>query len=140
MNQIKTSDKPLMSLVEYSKSSYYLVKKDFEGYEKCLMRSIELCDQYLSNYVDLGQFYIKKGYLTKGYALMRKGLENLEYIYDEKHPYGDVLNLEEFFNERFKGIHLSRANYEIILESFDPKSPWITGDFINRKKDGATEN
>ena len=31
---------------------------------------------------------------------MRKGLENLEYIYDEKHPYGDVLNLEEFFNER----------------------------------------
>lgn len=140
LNQIKSLDKSLMSLVEYSKSSYYyLVIENFDEYEKCLIKSIELCDQYVSNYVDLGQYYIKKGLLTKGYELMNKGLKNLEYTYDENNSV-NILCIEEFFNERFKGIHLSQSNYEIIIESFDPKSSWITGNFISCHNKIITEN
>jgi len=141
LNKIISTDNSLMSLVEYSKSSYYyLVQENFDEYENCLLRSIKLCDQYLSNYIDLGQYYLKKGYLQKGYDLMNQGLKNFEYVYDDNHPH-DILDIEEFFNERFKGLHLSRSNYEIIFESFDPKSPWITGDFITKKNDNSkTEN
>jgi tetratricopeptide (TPR) repeat protein len=139
LNKIKTPNKELMSLVEYSKSSYYyLTKEDFDSYELCLKKSIELCDKYVSNYVDLGQFYIKRGNIQQGYELMKKGLQNVEYVYDEAHPY-DILDFEEFFNERFKGIHLSDSNYKIILESFDPLSPWITGDFTRKKGTNNTE-
>lgn len=139
LNQIKTSDKAIMSLVEYSKSSYYyLIKKDFDAYEKCLARSIELCDKYVSHFVDLGQFYIKRGNLTKGYDFLKKGFKNVEYVYDETLPY-DTLDIEEFFNERFKGIHLTDSNYKIILESFDTNSPWITGDFISKRDKTQTE-
>lgn len=137
--KLRSKNKELMSLIEYTKSWYYLFKNDNLMYEKSLYHSIKLCKNYVWNYVDLGRFYIEKGNIRKGYELMQNGLKNLEYIYDEHHP-RNILDIEEFFNERFKGIHLSNANYKIILESFDPKSPWITGDFITKKDNDTTEN
>lgn len=135
LNTIESPDKALMSIVEYSKSTYYyLTKKDFKGYEQCLNYSIELCGDYVSNYIELGQFYLKRGYIAKGHELMKKGVNNIKYIYDGTRPH-DILDIEEFFNERFKRIHLSQDNYEIILESFDPKSPWVTGNFISKRED-----
>jgi tetratricopeptide (TPR) repeat protein len=140
LSNLQTEDTQIQSMIEYAKSWYHIVRDDYDEYENCLLKSIELCDKYLWNYVDLGQLYIKRRDLAKGYTLIKKGLENFEYVYDEQHPQ-DILDIEEFFNERFKGIHLSQPNYEIILESFDPKSPWITGDFTNNKKDNHdTEN
>ncbi len=136
---LKTQDNELMSLIEYTKSWYYLFKENDEFYQKTLNNSIELCDRYVWNYIDLGRFYIEKGNLAKGFDLMKKGLDNLEYVYDDTRSY-DVLNIEEFINERFRGIHLSKSNYEIILESFDPKSPWITGDFISKRDKTSIES
>lgn len=137
ISNLQTNDTEIQSMIEYAKSWY---RDNYDDYEKCLVKSIQLCDKYLWNYVDLGQLYIKRKDLAKGYALIKKGLENFEYVYDEQRPQ-DILDIEEFFNERFKGIHLSKPNYEIILESFDPNSPWITGDFKNYKKENAdTEN
>ena len=134
VSTLHSEDKSIQSMIEYSKSWYHIVQGNMIEYEKCLLKSIELCDQYLWNYVDLGQTYIQNGHLTKGYELIKKGLSNLKFVYDEQHPQ-DILEIDEFFNERFKGIHISDSNYKIILESFDPKSPWITGDFTNIKRD-----
>lgn len=133
---LQTQDNELMSLIEYTKSWYYQFKENDELYQKTLNNSIELYDQYVWNYIDLGRFYIGKGNLAKGSDLMKKGLNNLKYVYDDSHPY-DILDIEEFFNERFRGIHLSKSNYEIILESFDSKSPWITGDFTSKREPGS---
>ncbi len=137
--KLQTQDKALLSLIEYTKSWYYLDEKNDEMYEQCLINSINLCSEYLWSYVDLGQFYLQKGNLIKGHELMKEGLKKLEYVFEEK-PAKDILNLEEFLNERFKGIHLGKSNYNIILESFDPKSPWITCDFLTKISRDTTEN
>lgn len=137
--RLESKDNQLKAMIEYAKSWYYF-DKDEDLYQNVLKKSIEYCDQFVWNYIKLGQFYLYKNNLEEGYYYLKKGLSNIKCVYGEQHPYGDVLNVEEFFNERFKGIHLSQANYEIILDSFDQKSPWITGDFINKKKDSPTEN
>lgn len=140
LNKLKTDDKSLMSLIEFQKSSYYyIVTENPNEYEKCLLRSIKFCDKYFWNNVHLGRFYLRKGFITKGHEYLKKGLNNLEYVYDDTRP-RNILDLEEFFNERLKGIHLSQSNYNITLESFDPTSPWITGDFITKKNKNITEN
>jgi tetratricopeptide (TPR) repeat protein len=133
-----TDNEEYMSMIEYVKTSYYF-DKDEALYQASFEKSIECCDRFVWNHVKLGQFFLYKKNLEKGYYYLQKGIMNIEYVYDEHHPYPDALDIEEFFNERFKGIHMTQSNYEIIMESFDHNSPWITGDFINPKKSDPTE-
>lgn len=127
---LRTEDKEVLSMIEYEKIWYYT--SDLL-YEKVLLNSIELCDTHVYNFVKLGNFYIRRGYIAKGRDFLKKGLDNVKLIYDN-HSYQNILNVEEYFNEQLKGIHLTDSNYKIILESFDPKSPWITGDFISKRE------
>ena len=140
VSNFKTSDSEIQSMIEYGKSWYYQDNDNYDNYEQCLIRSIELCNKHVSNYISLGQYYLIKGKLTQGSALMKKGLSNVKNIIDDDYKY-NALDIEEFFNERFKGIHITDINYGIIIESFNPTSPWVTGDFITKKdNNNLTEN
>jgi len=129
---LKSSDNCMQSMIEYIKSWYYIHNNE-KDYEQSLINSINLCDKYVYNYVSLGIFYMQKKKIIEGQNLLRKALDNIKHVYSEEYPYPDILDIEEFFNERIKGIHLSQSNYEITLESFDPSSPWVTGNFKGTK-------
>lgn len=133
LNNLHTDDKALLALIEYEKSWYYSVIKDHENYGNSLKKSVELCDTYVRNNAKLGYFYLEKNRLSEGYKYLKKALDNVQYVYEENHD-KDFLDIEEFFNERLRGIHISRPNFEILCESFDPKSPWMTGDFTKKNK------
>lgn len=128
---IKSSDKCIQSMIEYMKSWYYIHKSDKE-YEKSLIDSINLCDKHVNNYTELAQLYMRNNKIIQGQQLLKKALDNVKLIYPQEPHYFDILDIEEFFNEYIKGIHLSQSNYETILESFDPNSVWITGVFKNK--------
>ena len=132
---LETENKEILSMIEYEKIWHYL---DDEMYEKVLTNSVEFYDKHVWNNVKLGWINLEKGDIKKGQELLKKGLDNVEFVYDGR-PY-DKLSVEEYFNENIKGIHLSQPNYEMILESFDPKSPWITCDFMAKNKNDKTEN
>lgn len=132
---LKTENKEILSMIEFEKIWYYIGS---EMYEKVLLESVKLYDKHVWNNVHLGWIYLEKGDIKKGQQFLKKGLDNVEFVYDGR-PY-DELSVEEYFNENIKGIHLSKPNYESILESFDQKSPWITGDFKAKNNNETTEN
>ena len=124
--KLKTEDKEILSMIEYEKVWYF---NDNEMYEQVLTNSVNLWDKHVWNNVKLGWIYLSTRRIREGQELLKKGLDNVTFIYDGR-PY-DKLSIEEYFNEGIRGIHLSRSNYNIILESFDPKSSWRTGDLKN---------
>lgn len=127
---VKTHNLELQSMIEYLKSYYYFLKNDTLN-EKVLQNSVALCDKHVWNLVNLGRIYIKKGDYKEGQRLIKKALSNIEYTYDE-HPIEDQLDLNEYFNETIKGIHLTDSNYNSIIDSLDPDYLKPIMDLINK--------
>jgi tetratricopeptide (TPR) repeat protein len=106
---IESSDKQIMAMIEFEKIWFY---KSDEDVERTLFKSLLYCDKFVNNNLALSRLYLYKGNVIKGQEFLKKALKNVEYIYDEEHPYPDILDIEEFFNESLKGIHISKLNYD----------------------------
>ena len=110
------NDNPeIMSMIAFVKSWGYKTYKDYDNYEKSLLKSIELCQNYTRNYESLGYFYIKQGKIYEGKELLKKALLNIKHIYDQTDMY-EIYDVTEFLNERIKGIHITEPNFEFLEE------------------------
>jgi hypothetical protein len=82
-----------------------------DSYEYFLLRSIEAYPFHVYNYVDLADYYFKKGKRKPARELVETALANVQGIYFKNLPVDtDPTDIEEFFNERIKGIHLTIPN------------------------------
>lgn len=100
----KSTEQSLLSLIEVAKARFWEYRNNIE-YEKCLLRSIELCNTYVKNYEMLGRFYIKQGKYKDGVLLLKQALSNLERIFT---PYNTVpispVSIKSFLDEFFTGM------------------------------------
>lgn len=107
-------DKGILSILKYVMSWHYK-GIDIDAQQNLLEESIEFCNNNVRNYEDLGKIYISKGLIDKGKELIKQAVKNIEFIYDDNSEY-DFTDINEYFNEKLKGIHLSRENKEIMEE------------------------
>ena len=117
--EIDTGNTQVMSLVNYMLAFYYrghnekLVKHYFE-------KSIEYCDGFVWNNYKLGKIYFNEGNIKKAKELTETALRNIQYIY----PYPpskeySITPVEEFINERLKGIYITQPNLEFMQEQLE---------------------
>ena len=117
-----THDNEIASMIEYEKFFYYRYKQNKELIEQSLLKSISLYDKHVWNNIDLGRFYLSNKQFEKAKQYITNGFNNIQYVYqsnDFRNGKLDPIDVEEFFNERLKGIHLSCINYDILKEQYD---------------------
>lgn len=125
LHQIKTlhtdSDE-VNSMLKYVASwSYsYTKKQHYDLEEQLLKESIDLCDKHVWNYDHLARLYLRQKRYLEVNTLVKKALKNIKYVYSDDDNY-DITNINEFINERIKGIHLTDICVEIIREKVVPK-------------------
>lgn len=114
LNLIRTNDNDVLSMIKYIMSLYY-EDLDINKQKELLEQSICLCNDYVTNYEELGNIYIIQGDLDKGKKLIKKAYDNIKLVYNEE-ELCDFTDVNEYINEHVKGIHLSWINKERIRE------------------------
>lgn len=110
---IETTNRELLSIAEFEKSKYYSYSNK-ELHKKTLLKSIDYCDTFVWNYKHLGlQYLYEEKDIENAHFCFQKALNNIQYVYTLKEDY-DPLNIEEFINERLKGVHVTDINFESI--------------------------
>jgi hypothetical protein len=113
------SSNELNSMLRYATSWYYAqTEKNILLEEKLLRESIELYSLNVWNYVDLARILFTQEKKEEAKTLVKKALGNVKKIYppgEEREKY-DKTDVNEFLNERIRGIYLSNQNYEMIAE------------------------
>jgi len=125
LHQIKNLDADsdeINSMLKYVASWSYSdgKKNDPEVEEELLKESIELCNKHVWNYEHLARLYLKQKRYLEVNNLIRKALKNIKKIYSDNDN-SDITDIDEFINERIKGIYLNDICVEIIQEKFVPK-------------------
>jgi|SRR5438445_5158255 len=125
LHQIKnlhTTSDEVNSMLKYVASwSYSKGKKDDpEMEEKLLKESILLCDKHVWNYEHLARLYLQQKRYLEINSLIKKALSNIKKIYSDDDDH-DITDINEFINERIKGIHLNNICIEIVHEKLIPK-------------------
>lgn len=125
LHQIKnlhTDSNEVNSMLKYVASWSYRESKKYnpEEEERLLKESILLCDRHVWNYEHLARLYLKQKRYLEVNNLIRKALKNIKKIYSDNDN-SDITDIDEFINERIKGIYLNDICVEIIQEKFVPK-------------------
>lgn len=125
LHQIKilhTDSNEINSMLKYVASwSYsYTKKQHYDMEEKLLKESIELCDTHVWNYEHLARLYLRQKRYTEVNSLIKKALSNIKKMYSDNEDH-DITDINEFINERIKGIHLNDICIEIVREKLVPK-------------------
>ena len=109
--QVKSDNKELLSLIEIAKARYWECRNKQE-YERCLLRSIELCKDYVTNYEMLGIFYIKQGKYAGGIALIKQALFNVDRVFTPENALGcSPADMDCFLKEFFSGLTMNFLIY-----------------------------
>ena len=117
--KFESNDVQINALVNYVLSIYFrgrneeLVKHYFE-------KSVYYCDSFVWNNYKLGKIYFNEGNIKKAKELTETALRNIQYIY----PYPpskeySITPVEEFINERLKGIYITQHNLEFMQEQLE---------------------
>ncbi len=114
LESVTSDQRNLLSLIEYAKAMCYGAIDDNYMYEKSLIKSIEYCDKYVWNYVRLGDQYVNQGKKVEGIKLIAQGLKNVKKIF-RRGDFLDIINLERYIDEYLRGIDISSANFEYII-------------------------
>lgn len=114
-----SSDEKIMSMIEYLKGKYFLVEsfsnKKYElPQEQEFKRSIELCDKYVWNHVQLAHIYINRHELAEARELLISALSNIKRVSGSS-DYYDFLSVERYINELVTGIWINTSQYNHIL-------------------------
>lgn len=113
LKAIKTDSNELNSMFKYAMSWYYQDKNDFEQQEKLLNESINYYQEHVWNYVNLARCYIKKNKIIEAHQLVEKALKNVKNVQDPETGWRyDYTDVDEYINERVKGISQSFWNFE----------------------------
>jgi hypothetical protein len=103
---LQSSNKEILSLIEYQKAWYYLNKNE-ALYQYTLESSIELCDKFVWNQRALGCFYFLQKEIEMGRSFFKKAINNIHHIYSyDEYQYVGISNINDFFNARLKGTHI----------------------------------
>ncbi len=121
LNSIRTNDNEINSMLKYVASWFY-IDKDPRLEELLLQESINFCKEHVYNYVHLAELYFKQGRNQEARVLIEKALRNVKKIYsfNGEEEY-DATDVDEFLNERIKGICLTDPNLESIEELLENK-------------------
>lgn len=112
LKSIDIDDTEMKSILKYVMSWHYK-GVDINSQQDLLEESIKIYKNNVRVYEDLGKIFINKGEINKGKDLIKKAVKNIKAVYDENLVY-DFTDINEYFNEKLKGIHLSRENKEIL--------------------------
>lgn len=115
LQALKTNDRKLLSMIEYVKAFYHL--NDKVAHEDFLKKSIEYCDKFVWNYVDLGCCYGEK--TERGKKFIKKGLANIQslFIYFRNMKYeSKIRTKEDFVNEFITGTNFKASRYKEMLK------------------------
>jgi len=126
LHQIKnlvTDSNEINSMLKYVASWSYREskKEDPEMEEKLLKESIELWDKHVWNYEQLARLYLKQKRYLEINSLIKKALKNITKVYSKVVDDYDITDINEFLNERIKGIHLNYICVGIVEEKLVPK-------------------
>jgi tetratricopeptide (TPR) repeat protein len=119
LDSINTSDEEVNSMLKYTASWLHYTYKDFkykDRAKKLLKESIAIYGGHVWNYIDLARIYFLEKRDQEAKVLIEKALKNVIKVYvylNAKQKY-DMTDLDEFLNERFKGIYLTDTNYQMI--------------------------
>ncbi len=97
------------SLIHLAKSWCYQ-ETDPSQQEKLLINSIALHDEYVSNYKDLAELYIKQGRIPEAIPMLQKAIDNVQKVSGtviDKNEDPDLTAIEPFINTWIKQIHIS---------------------------------
>jgi hypothetical protein len=124
LHQIKnlhTDSNEINSMLKYVASWSYRESKKYnpEEEERLLKESILLCDRHVWNYEHLAKLYFKQKRYLEVNSLLRKALKNIKKVYSEDDDY-DITDINEFINERIKGIYASKSNFKFIKHDLIP--------------------
>lgn len=107
LDSIKTNDKELLSMAKYAAYWHYSNNDEFNDekkQEQYLLESINLYGGHVCNYVDLVELYLQQGKKEKAKELVEIALKNVVKIYTENVHIEDISDINEFLDERIKGI------------------------------------
>ena len=115
LNNIKTDNKKLLSMINYIMSWYYRFD-DYENREELLNESINLYDTFVYNFKDLGDIFFHKNKFLEAQAMYEKALTNIQLVYPKNNCI-DFTDINELIYEEILGIHITYINKESIDES-----------------------
>jgi len=113
-----TADMETSSMLSYLLACHFR-SEDINKYELLLNESIQKYPNYVYNYTDLGEFYLKMGKRELGKNLIREGLSHVKLIYknDAINDYDDdPLDIFQFVNERITGVFMMEDTYNSLNE------------------------
>lgn len=111
---LKTNNFEINSMISLAKAWYYHDQKNDEKYAQLLLESINYCNKHVKNYIELGRLYIKQGKISEGKALIQHGIKNIKTIYSSDNKTYDVTDLNQFYEEYFKGTSITDSNLKFI--------------------------
>jgi tetratricopeptide (TPR) repeat protein len=115
LKNFETTNNEINSMIYYAQAWPYIVDKPNMAKQKLaeqyLEKSINLCPNYVWNYIKLARLYIKTERKQEAKQLIQKALHNIKKI-DSKSI--SIYDLNEFLNKCIKGIWLHEAQLEII--------------------------
>ena len=114
---MKNQTPEVESLIELAKS--WSEEDDSKAQEKLLLHSIALCDQYVSNYDDLAELYIKQGRIQEAIPMLAKAIENVQKTHGieiDKNKDYDLTAIEPFIDTWLKQTYISESSLESMKE------------------------
>lgn len=103
-------DNEMSSMLSYILAWHYK-NNDIYKFESLLKESIQEYPKHVTNYADLGKFYLSKGEKEQGIALIKEGIENVKVIYRDSNMVYDPLDIIRFINERITGVFMTEGTY-----------------------------
>ncbi|GAA0408775.1 hypothetical protein [Paenibacillus motobuensis] len=103
-------DYEMSSMLSYILAWHYK-NKDIYKFESLLEQSIQEYSKHVTNYADLGKFYLNKGEKEQGTELIKKGIANIKVIYRDSNNDHDPLDIIRFINERITGVFITEGTY-----------------------------
>jgi len=116
LSNLSSKDPEIMSMIELAKAWYFEEKGNDKLYEKHLLNSIKYCDKHVKNYRALANFYAEKGEKSKAKKFAKKAINNIKEIFTQGSSITDVTDVENFFNEFFKGTCTDKDNLDSLQE------------------------
>ncbi|MFK4342212.1 MULTISPECIES: hypothetical protein [unclassified Paenibacillus] len=98
------------SMLSYILAWHYK-SMDICRFDSLLNESIQECPKHVTNFTDLGKYYLGKGDKELGKMLIREGLSNVKLIYKDSNINFDPLDIVRFVNERITGVFMTEDMY-----------------------------
>lgn len=114
LNSLHTVSDEINSMLRYAASWFYFLK-DEQIKEQFLKESVSIYSGHVRNYVHLANAYFAKGFHEEAKGLIKKALGNVVKVYNDDDVV-DITDVNEFLNERIKGIYITDVNLKSIEE------------------------